>query len=136
MQDDIKFVDDFNEQLQRVMDSIPPDAEFVWVGFHRFAAGKKVLAWNLATQTIESNDYYHKDVNSYIAQCKTNTNPCSTAYVLTKLGAKNYIEHATKNGFPRATDWSLNDYLRAKNIDYCSKLVLCTGISEFGSDIF
>ena len=46
------------------------------------------------------------------------------------------MNHVYEIGCPRATDGNFNDYLRAKKIDYCSKMVLCTGLEKFGSDIF
>ena len=136
MQDDIKFIDNFNEEIDKVIKTMPEDTEIVWIGFHKSASGKHVLGWDLEKQTANGNDYYHKIHNEHIAQCKTSTNPCSTAYIITNKGARNFIDHVRDVGFLRATDGNFNDYLRSKNIDYCSRLVLCTGIMEFGSDIF
>lgn len=136
MQDDLKFLDNFNEELNNVIENMPEDTEIVWIGFHKVAAGKHVLGWDLTQQTADKNDYYERPVNDFIAQCKLSTNPCSTAYIITQKGAQKFKEHVKEVGFRRATDGNFNDYLRAKNIDYCSRLVLCTGITEFGSDIF
>lgn len=136
LQDDIRFLDNFNFELQNILENKPDDTEFIWIGFHKSASGKNVLGWDLEYQTINKNDYYHKIQNEYIAQCKNSTNPCSTAYIVTNEGAKRFVEHVNDVGFRRATDGNFNDYLRNKNIDYCSRLVLCTGIMEFGSDIF
>ena len=136
LQDDLNFIDDFCVQVENIISSLPNDAEIVWFGFHKRAVGKHVIAWDLHNQTKETNTHYENVVNEHIAKCKTSTNPCSTAYVITLQGAKNFIKYIEKNGFRRATDWNYNEYLRTKNIDYCSKLVLCTGIPNFGSDIF
>tara|TARA_Y100000389_G_scaffold156338_1_gene157196 strand:+ start:2327 stop:3031 length:705 start_codon:yes stop_codon:yes gene_type:complete len=136
LQDDINFIDTFDDELRNVIENIPEDSEVIWIGFHKVANKKKIIGWDLKNQTKDTNTYYHKKLNEYIAQCKTSTNPCSTAYIISYNGAKNFLEHVKKIGCHRATDGNFNDYLRKKNIDYCSRLVLCTGISEFGSDIF
>tara|TARA_Y100000389_G_C17470970_1_gene530773 strand:- start:2865 stop:3581 length:717 start_codon:yes stop_codon:yes gene_type:complete len=136
MQDDLKFMDTFNEELNKIIGNMPDDTEIVWIGFHKVASGKNVIGWDLVKQTSENNDYYERPVNEYLAQCKLSTNPCSTAYIITQKGAQNFKDFVNKVGFRRATDGNFNDYLRAKNIDYCSRMVLCTGITEFGSDIF
>ena len=136
LQDDLNFIDDFCLQIKNIISSIPNDAEIIWLGFHKHAVGKYVVAQDLHNQTKETNDHYEYVVNEHIAKCKISTNPCSTAYLITLQGAKNFIEYIEKTGFKRATDHNYNEYLRAKNIDYCSRLVLCTGIPNFGSDIF
>jgi hypothetical protein len=58
------------------------------------------------------------------------------SYIITCDGAKNIIGHFEKNGFPYATDISLNRYLISKNIFYGSRKILCTGDPSFGTDIF
>ena len=136
MQDDIKFIDTFNEELSKIIDNMPEDTEIIHIGFHRCANGAHVVAWDLIQQTSDTNNHYERPVNEYIAQCKNSTNPCSTAYIITQKGARQFKDYVEKVGFRRATDGNFNDYLRAKNVDYCSRLVLCTGIQEFGSDVF
>tara|TARA_B100000497_G_C7545709_1_gene330079 strand:- start:119 stop:760 length:642 start_codon:yes stop_codon:yes gene_type:complete len=136
LQDDIKFINNFDEELRNVIENMSDDTEIIWIGFHKAASGKRIIGWDLEKQSKETNTFYHKEVNEYIAQCKTSTNPCSTAYIVTYNGAKKFLEHVKEVGYRRATDGNFNDYLRDKNIDYCSRLVLCTGKSEFGSDIF
>jgi hypothetical protein len=63
-------------------------------------------------------------------------NPCSLAYIATYEGAVNYIEHVNKYVFKYATDGNFNKYLLSKNIMYSSYDVLCTGNSDFKSDVF
>lgn len=137
-QDDLVFHDTFNQELQNIVNHIPNDTEIIWIGFHKFASGKKIVSWDLTNQTIETNPHYRPNSidNPYIGSCKSVTNPCSTAYLVTYQGAVNFMDHVYNIGCPRATDGNFNDYLRAKNIDYCSKIVLCTGLQKFGSDIF
>ena len=43
-QDDLVFYDDFNLELQNILDHLPEDTEIVWIGFHKFASGKELLA--------------------------------------------------------------------------------------------
>jgi GR25 family glycosyltransferase involved in LPS biosynthesis len=136
LQDDIEFVNNFNSHLSDVLKNMAVDTEFLWVGFHKFACGSRVKRWNLIGQTMETNDHYERPENKYVAQCKKTTNPCSTAYIVTLLGAKRFLEYIYRVGCARATDFNYNVYLRGKNIDYCSTLVLCTGLENMGSDIF
>jgi hypothetical protein len=63
-------------------------------------------------------------------------NPASLAYILTKKGCNNLLDHFYTNGFRFATDWNFNIYLQSKNIFYGSKYVLATGNNSFKSDVF
>jgi hypothetical protein len=77
-----------------------------------------------------------QDLNNAVCILNDTVNPCSLGYIVTLQGAKNLIKHFNEIGFRRATDWNYNDYLRSKNLFYGSRLVLCTGNPNFGSDIF
>jgi hypothetical protein len=77
-----------------------------------------------------------QDLNNDVCILNDTVNPCSLGYIVTLQGAKNLIKHFNEIGFRRATDWNYNDYLRSKNLFYGSRLVLCTGNPNFGSDIF
>ena len=133
-QDDVIFRDNFLTYLNRVMNSIPIDAEIVNIGFHEFASYEHFVAWDL-TKTNDLEKLGQK-YNDNICKLNNTVNPCSLAYIVTLKGAINLVNHFDNNGFFRATDWNYNDYLIKKNIFYGSRIVLCTGNPNLGSDIF
>ena len=134
-QDDVIFKDNFNTELEKVMDSIPNDAEIVNIGFHKYAAYEHFIAWDL-TSLDDFKSLGHTKVNDNICYLKNTINPCSLAYIVTLRGAISLLVHFKRNGFLRATDWNYNDYLNQKNIFYGTNKVLCTGNPKLGSDIF
>ncbi len=133
-QDDVIFRDNFLTYLNRVMNSLPQDAEIVNIGFHEFAAYEHFVAWDLS----KGNDLEKlgKKYNDNICVLNNTVNPCSLAYIVTLKGAINLLVFFKKYGFYRATDWNYNDYLNYKRIFYGSSTVLCTGNPSLGSDIF
>jgi GR25 family glycosyltransferase involved in LPS biosynthesis len=135
LQDDVMFKTGFNKRLDKVMNSIPEDAEIINIGFHKYAAYDKFIPWDLNT----SNDYKEigkTKINEEICILQDTINPCSLGYIVTLKGAINLLNFFNKYGFFRATDWNYNDYLRMKNIFYGTTTVLCTGNPNLGSDIF
>lgn len=134
-QDDVKLLDNFNYELNKIVDNMPDNTEVIWFGFHKYAVRATFVAWDLINQNKETNNHYDTSVNSEVGVCKRAYNPCSTAYLITLDGAKNFMKHIYENGCKQATDINFNNYLFEKNIQYCSKLVLCTGCN-FGSDVF
>jgi GR25 family glycosyltransferase involved in LPS biosynthesis len=134
-QDDVRLKNNFEYELDNVLDNIPKDAEIIWIGLHKMGAGSYFEDFPLNEEN--QNKYYVKDkVNDYVCRLNNDINPCSLAYIITYNGAKKYIEHIKKNGFIYATDGNFNDYLVSKNIHYGSYNVLCTGNSKFKSDVF
>jgi GR25 family glycosyltransferase involved in LPS biosynthesis len=134
-QDDIILRKNFTDQLKIVMDNIPNETEIINIAFHKYAAYNHFIPWDLNNNIIDK-EMIKKDVNTGLCLLTDTINPCSLGYIVTLKGAKNLINHYNNNGFLRATDWNLNDYLRNKNIFYGSKVVLGTGNSNLGSDIF
>jgi len=135
LQDDVIFRDGFISHLNNVLNSLPSNCEVVNIGMHDFANLNKFRAYDLTSE----NDYQRvekKNIDEYICVWKDNIQPCSLSYIITCDGAKNIIGHFEKNGFPYATDISLNRYLISKNIFYGSRKILCTGDPSFGTDIF
>jgi GR25 family glycosyltransferase involved in LPS biosynthesis len=134
LQDDVIFKNNFNFYLSRVLKSIPGDAEIVNIGKHKIAY--YAYFWPLDLE-IGKEDLNHckKQVSNAICELKENENPCSLAYIVTKKGAKNLVKYFKENGFHKATDLNYNEYLREKDINYASSIVLCTG-ELMGSDIF
>jgi hypothetical protein len=113
------------------MCSIPDDAEIVNVGFHKRAVYSYFEAWDFNDGILVGTM-----VNEHICKLDHSVNPCSLAYIITRRGAINMIEHFNQTGFLRATDHNYNHYLISKNIFYGSTVVLCTGNPVLGSDIF
>ena len=134
-QDDIQLRNDFKKELEKVINNIPENAEIINIAFHKFAAYNQFIPWNL-NQRDEEKEMSKININDYVCLLNETVNPCSLGYIVTLKGAKNLIEHFNTVGFLRATDWNYNDYLRQKNIFYGSRLVLCTGNPNLGSDIF
>lgn len=134
-QDDIIFRSNFKNELNKVIENIPKDAEIVNIAFHKYAAYNKFIPWDL-NQTEEDKNMAKININKSICLLNNTLNPCSLGYIVTLNGAKNLVAHFDEVGFLRATDWNFNDYLISKNIFYGSRLVLCTGNQNLGSDIF
>jgi len=134
-QDDVILKDDFNEQINKLLENIPENAEIINFGFHKTALLKDFEALDLNNQ-IENKVQAETYINDYVCVLAKNINPCSLAYLVTLKGANNLVNHFNKTGFLRATDWNYTDYLESKNINYATTTVLCTGNPKFGSDIF
>ena len=135
VQDDVIFKPGFNERIEKVLASVPDDAEIVNIGQHQYALYSHFIPWDLSTET--DRDALSKQViNDEICILHDSINPCSLAYIVTLKGATNLVNYFDANGFLRATDHNFNDYLRSKNIYYGSTTVLCTGNPNLGSDIF
>ena len=134
-QDDVIFRADFNKQLEVVMTNIPSDAEIITIGQHKHAVLSWFIPWDLR-KTDEDDSLGEKIINDGVHILKNGVNPCSLAYIVTLNGAKNIVEFFNTYGFLRATDHNFNEYLKAKNIFYASRIVLCTGNHLLPSDIF
>jgi GR25 family glycosyltransferase involved in LPS biosynthesis len=138
-QDDIIFKEHFIMHINNILNNLPLNAEIVHFGFNKYAARDVVLPWDFNSKT--DDDLCFSKVNNYICKLKPvfqplyNTNN-STGYILTKNGAKNYINHILKNGFKYATDCDINKYLIFNDIYYGSITALATTLPEFGSDVF
>jgi GR25 family glycosyltransferase involved in LPS biosynthesis len=132
MQDDMVFCKKFGDELENVINNLPEDAEVVNVGFHKLAVYANFIPFDLSKINTE---HIKTKVNDYVCKIKDDFNPCSSAYIVTKKGAKDFVEYVYKNGCYRATDCVFNDYLKKKDIFYGSVNVLCTG-ANMGSDIF
>ena len=134
-QDDVRFRNNFVEDVNNVLDNMPKDREIIWIGLHKEYAGSYFKDFDL--EEDNKDKYYVKErVNDYICKYKDDINPCSLAYIVTYEGAKRYIDYIEKKGFLYATDVNFNGYLISKDIMYGSYDVLCTGNHKFKSDIF
>jgi len=134
-QDDIIFRKNFSKELDKVINNIPKNTEIINIAFHEYASYNTFIPWDL-NQTEKEKSMSKININDSICILNDTVNPCSLGYIVTLTGAYNLIKYFDENGFRRATDWNFNDYLRSKNIFYGSRLVLCTGNPNFGSDIF
>jgi len=134
-QDDVIFRDDFVEQINKLSDNIPDDAEIINFGFHKVANLSYFEKLDI-NDPIESMIEYKVGVNDAVCVLNNNFNPCSLAYLVTLKGATNLVNYFNNYGFRRATDWNYQEYLVNKNINYGTKIALCTGNPSFESDIF
>jgi GR25 family glycosyltransferase involved in LPS biosynthesis len=135
LQDDVVFRENFVSHLNNLILELPSDCEIANIGMHEYAKFDKFQAYDL-TRVDHDVRVEKIKISNNICILKDNMQPCSLSYVITQNGAKNIISHFEKNGFPYATDISLNRYLIAKKIFYGSRIILCTGNPSFGSDIF
>jgi len=133
LQDDVVFRKGFKTSLESVLKHLPPDSEIVNIGFHKSAFCAQVNEWIFDVDDDESITLC--PINDYVSVIKKDVNPCSTAYLLTLEGAKQYVKFIETQGIHIPTDNEMNEYCLRKSIYYCSRRVLCTG-KDFGSDIF
>jgi GR25 family glycosyltransferase involved in LPS biosynthesis len=132
-QDDVKFRDDFTENLTNVLKSVPKDAEMITIGLHKEALYSHFVPWDFNDR---STSLFKSFANEHVGVLHDSVNPCSLAYIVTLQGAANMVEYFDRVGFLRATDQNFNIYLIEKKIFYASNPVLCTGTTIFGSSIF
>jgi GR25 family glycosyltransferase involved in LPS biosynthesis len=134
-QDDVILRDDFNICINQLLKNIPDDAEIINFGFHKTAYLKYFESLNLNDQN-ESLVKSKKNINDAVCILADNINPCSLAYLVTLKGAINLVNYFDTVGFLRTTDCNYTEYLTSKNINYATRIVLCTGNANFKSDIF
>ena len=136
-QDDVRLKNNFCEEANKVIKNTPKNAEVVWLGIHKEAYGSHFEDYPINSYIEEKDRSYVKDkVNDYVCRYNDNINPCSLAYIITYDGAKNYINYLKQNKIRYATDRVFNEYLISRGIMYGSYDVLCTGNSNFKSDVF
>ena len=142
VQDDVIFKNNFVSYIEQIMNNIPDNSEIINLGMHKTAYYDFFEPYDLVNDIIDNDIINNKItdfVYSYNIYKKTTgnlVNPASLAYIVTKKGCINLLEHFYKNGFDYETDWNYNFYLQSKNIFYGSKYVLATGNNIFKSDIF
>ena len=135
-QDDVRLKKGFKEELERVIRNMPNDSEIIWIGIHKVAVLSYFEDFPIDG---EYERYYIKEEienNNYVGVLKDDINPASLAYLITRNGAKKYLDYVHKNKFTEVTDGNYNKYLRDKKIMYISNNILATGNSKFKSDIF
>lgn len=136
-QDDAIFREGFYDDLtMRLLPQIPSNAEFIFIGFHKTANMAISVPMNLDSCENDEKKMCKRSVNSEVCVLQDSINPCSLAYIITREGARKYIEHFENVGFEFATDHCMNDYLKSKNIFYGSSKIFITGNPRLGSDIF
>lgn len=141
-QDDVILKEGFIDYINKIINDIPNNAEIINIGMHQKAYYEDFLPYDLTINSID-NSFVDEQITEFVYRYKVwnsesgyRLNPASLAYIVTKKGCYNLLEHFNKNGFLYATDWNYNLYLQSKNIFYGSKYVLATGNNKFGSDIF
>lgn len=135
-QDDVILRNNFIDEVNKVIQNIPENAEIINIGFHKLACLSRSIPMNLNNCKADENKMTKEVVNESIVHLRHNINPCSLAYIITKKGAENFIRHFSEKGFEDATDHSMNDYLKSKSIFYGSSKILATGNNKLVSDIF
>lgn len=134
LQDDVVFRSRFLDHLGDVLRSVPEDAEIINLGMHKLAAFADFEPIALEDNR-QNRTPCKRRVNPYICEIRDEANPCSLAYIVTRQGCRNLLEHFRREGFRDATDINYNNYLRGKNINYASSRILCTG-ALLGTDVW
>jgi GR25 family glycosyltransferase involved in LPS biosynthesis len=126
LQDDVYFVNDFMEKIDKVVEKIPDDAILVNVGTHFVGINSIFIDWPI-NEPYERT-YCKEIVNEQI--CIWNRAAFSLAYIL------NSAELSFLNGIDSAIDCFTEKKLIEQNIYYGSMDILATGNSKFKSTIF
>lgn len=134
LQDDVVFRSQFQRHLGDVLRSVPGDAEIINLGMHKLAAFADFEPIALEDDR-QNRTPCKRRVSPHICEIRDEANPCSLAYIVTRRGCRNLIEHFRREGFRDATDINYNNYLREKNINYASSRILCTG-ALLGTDVW
>lgn len=134
LQDDVVFRSQFRRYLDDVLRSVPADAEIINIGMHKLAAFADFEPIALEDDR-QNRTPCKRRVNPCVCEIRDEVNPCSLAYIVTREGCRNLLEHFRREGFRDATDINYNNYLREKNINYASSRILCTG-ALLGTDVW
>ena len=79
---------------------------------------------------------YPNELPDSIRKCREEVQPCTIAYLITLEGARSLVQHVESNGFPKAVDIFMNDFLIARDRHYITDRILATTtFLKFGSDI-
>jgi len=132
-QDDAKFANGIVDYIDNLLENVPDNAEIINIGMNKYANCSDLISWDFEKDNC--TDISKEYVNEYICKLTKDANPCSLAYIVTRKGAKNLINHFLTVGFLKATDCNYNEYLLFKDIFYSSERIVVTS-ENFGSDIF
>lgn len=136
-QDDVKFGTGFWNKVNTISTEMRMNnMDLVWIGLHRIGAGSYFEDFDLDESRQDKIELFTSMVTDHIGHLKPSVNPASLAYVITEKGAENYLRHIKQFGIHNATDINFRNYLLSLNQFYGAFPVLCTGNSEFKSDIF
>ena len=69
---------------------------------------------------------YPNDLPDSLRKCRKNVNPCARAYIVTSRGARALVNHVDENGFSRAHDAVMNDFLMKVDRHYIASKILAT----------
>ena len=61
---------------------------------------------------------YPNELPDSIRKCREEVQPCTIAYLITLEGARSLVQHVESNGFPKAVDSFMNDFLIARDRHY------------------
>ena len=135
LQDDVQFANGIMDDIQRIINVWPDDAEIINIGLHSEAVYSHFVDFPI-NQSYDISTYCGKRIDDYI--CKYHDgiiNACSLAYLIKASHATTLFRNM-KN-ISRAIDCFFLDYLRPRNIFYGSLRVLATGNAlRFKSTVF
>ena len=134
LQDDVYFVDDISEKIDKVVEYAPADAVIVNIGLHKAFANSMFVEWPL-NELYDTNLYAERYLNDHICIYKNDVNPCSLSYIVRGAEATHdfFSTFYTNSG---AIDGFLNTFHVNNCIFYGSRYVLATGNANFKSTVF
>jgi GR25 family glycosyltransferase involved in LPS biosynthesis len=80
-QDDVRLKRNFKKDINNVLNNLPRNSEFVWIGLHKMAAGSYFEDFPI--DHIYERYYVKEKVNDYVCRLNDDINPCSLAYIAT-----------------------------------------------------
>ena len=128
LQDDVYFVNDFIQRIDKVVDKMPNDAILVNLGTHLIGVHSLFIDWPI--NKLYERSYCKEIVNDEI--CIWNIGAFSLAYIVNG----NVADTSFFSGIANAIDYFIENKLISTNLYYGSMDILATGNSKFKSTIF
>jgi GR25 family glycosyltransferase involved in LPS biosynthesis len=134
-EDDANLSKDFEKTFGRL--EIPGDAEIVFVSYSDYTNGRTIVPLILSEQkaTLNQRIFFDAKVTRDVGHFKSDMDPCTTGYWMTRDGARNLLRHVQTNPIDRPIDHYVNAYLKAKGIFYGLLVALATPAEGLGTDV-
>lgn len=139
LEDDAILHPTFFAELEALCGDLPDDALVVHVGMTKEARWSLFVPWDLSNQTVEENIglLMERTVTPHVGVLRTDRNPCTLAYLITRKGVQAIMDYVRHHGVNRELDWFIVQFLARQNKNYASTTVLATTSSEvFTSNIW
>lgn len=121
-EDDIIFLKNFYVQLANLMLNLPKDAWLLQLGISPY-------------QKIRCTPHIIRKINDYVGYGQQKFDPGTFAYLITKEGAQQLINHINEDGIHRSIDAYINEFLKDQHKFYVANDMPCGVNMLLGSDI-